>query len=125
MSTNMKKNLTCIVCPVGCQLEVTADESGKVSEIVGNTCKRGYDYAMTEFTDPRRTLTTTVRISGSKNDKFLPVRTSSPIPKPSLFKAMEKVNTIEVSAPVKVGDIVCADFIEDGINLVACKSIDK
>ena len=120
----MNKTLTCIVCPIGCQLEVTLDDSGKVTEVSGNTCKRGHDYAVTEFTDPRRTLTTTVRITGSDTDRFLPVRTSSPIPKPKLFEAMEAANKIEVKAPVKVGDTVISDFIESGINLIACKSID-
>ncbi len=120
----MKKNLTCIVCPIGCALEVTVDESGKVSEISGNTCKRGYDYAMTEFTDPRRTLTSTVRIIGSLGDSFLPVRTASPIPKPKLFEAMAMLNSIEVTAPVKCGDVVCRDFVENGIDLIACKSVE-
>ncbi|MBQ8552419.1 MAG: DUF1667 domain-containing protein [Clostridia bacterium] len=121
----MKKNLTCIVCPIGCRLEVTLDDNGKVVDVAGNTCKRGHDYAMTEFTDPRRTLTTTVRLTGSDSDSFLPVRTSAPIPKPKLFEAMKKVNTLEANAPVKVGDVICADFIEDGINLIACKNIDQ
>ncbi|MBE6611795.1 MAG: DUF1667 domain-containing protein [Ruminococcaceae bacterium] len=120
----MKKNLTCIVCPVGCRLEVTMDEAGAIREITGNTCKRGYDYAMTEFTDPRRTLTTTVKLTGSDSDKFLPVRTSAPIPKPKLMEAMALVNTLTASAPVKAGDIICADFIEAGIHLIACKNID-
>lgn len=122
---NNIKNLTCIVCPVGCQLEVETDGDGKIVSISGNTCKRGADYARTELTDPRRTLTTTVRISGSAADRFLPVRTSSPIPKPKLFEAMELVNKLTVSAPVKTGDAVCKDFIEKGIDLIACKTVEK
>ena len=124
MSELMKKNLTCIVCPVGCRLEITMDAAGKIKDISGNTCKRGYDYAMTEFTDPRRTLTTTVKLTGSAADKFLPVRTSSPIPKPKLMEAMAIVNKLSASAPVKVGDVICADFIEKGIDLIACKNVD-
>ncbi len=121
---NTVKKLTCIVCPLGCRLEVVSDADGKIISISGNTCKRGYDYASTEFTDPRRTLTTTVRIDGSGRDKFLPVRTSAPIPKPKLFEAMELANSIVVSAPIKAGDIVCKDFIEPGINLIACKTVE-
>lgn len=120
---NTTKNLTCIVCPVGCQLEVVTDDDGKIVSITGNTCKRGFDYASTEFTDPRRTLTTTVRIEGSSTDKYLPVRTSAPIPKPKLFEAMELVNSISTVAPVKVGDVVCKGFVEKGIDLIACKTV--
>lgn len=109
---------------MGCRLEIDADESGKIIGITGNTCKRGSDYALSEFTDPRRTLTTTVRISGAATDTLLPVRTSSPIPKHKLFEAMEAANKLEVSGPVKIGDIVCRDFIESGINLIACKGAE-
>lgn len=118
------KNLTCIVCPIGCQLEIELDEGGKPTKVSGNTCNRGEAYAMNEFTDPRRTLTTTVKLDGSAADKFLPVRTSSPIPKPKMFEAMEAVNKLCVAAPVKVGDVICKDFIEEGIDLIACKTID-
>lgn len=118
------RNLTCIVCPIGCQLEVTSDSEGKILNITGNTCKRGYDYALCEFTDPRRTLTTTVKISGSAHGRFLPVRTSSPIPKHKLFEAMELANSITVTAPVKVGAAVYKDFVEAGINLIACKTVE-
>jgi len=118
------KNLTCIVCPIGCQLEIELDENGKPVSVSGNTCKRGKDYAVNEFTDPRRTLTTTVKICGSAADKFLPVRTSSPIPKPKMFEAMSTANALCAKAPVKVGDVICKDFIEAGIDLIACKNID-
>ncbi len=118
------KNLTCIVCPMGCQLEVKLDSEGNVTDISGNTCKRGYNYAKTEFTNPTRTLTSTVKLSGSKNDTLLPVRTASPIPKPKLFEAMKLIGELEVKAPVKRGEVVCADFIEKGIDLVACKTVE-
>ena len=118
------KNLTCIVCPIGCQLEIELDEGGKPVKVSGNTCRRGETYAMNEFTDPRRTLTTTVKLNGSAADKFLPVRTSSPIPKPKMFEAMEAVNKLCATAPVKMGEVICKNFIEEGINLIACKTID-
>lgn len=119
------KNLTCIVCPMGCQLEVKLDSDGNVKEITGNTCKRGYNYANTEFTNPIRTLTSTIRLIGSKNDKFLPVRTASPIPKPKLFEAMELIGRLEAKAPIKRGEVVCSDFIEKGIDLIACKTVEE
>ena len=39
----MKRELTCIICPIGCQLTVEkTDDEIKVS---GNTCPRGEKYA--------------------------------------------------------------------------------
>jgi len=119
------KNLTCIVCPMGCQLEVTLNDDGKIESITGNTCKRGYAYAETEFTHPTRTLTSTVKLVGSKSEKLLPVRTATPIPKQSLFEAMKQLNAVSVKVPVRVGDVVIADFIEKGTNLIATKTIEE
>lgn len=119
---NAVKSLTCIVCPMGCRIEAVMGDDGKPISVSGNTCNRGYDYAMNEFTAPRRTLTTTVKMSGC-GEKLLPVRTSSPIPKEKLFEAMKLVNSIEISGPVEIGDVVYENFIEVGINLIACKNI--
>ena len=114
--------ITCIMCPLGCRM--TAEKENGVWKVTGNTCPRGKKYAQSELTSPVRTLTTTVRLSGSASDKFLPVRTSAPIPKPKLMEAMAIVNTLTAAAPVKVGDVIAADFIEKGIDLIACKNID-
>ena len=35
-----EKKLTCICCPMGCQLQVTLKD-GQVEKVEGNTCKRG------------------------------------------------------------------------------------
>ena len=46
------------------------------------------------------------------------------LPQKKLFEAMEKLNAIKVSAPVKCGQVICRDFIENGIDLIACKSVE-
>ena len=125
MEELITKNLTCIVCPMGCQLEIKLDPDGRVKDISGNTCKRGYNYAKTEFTNPTRTLTSTVKLTGSKTDRLLPVRTATPIPKPKLFEAMKLIDSLEVRVPVKSGEVVCADFIEKGVDLIACKTVEE
>ena len=124
MNELITKTLTCIVCPIGCQIEVKLSESGQVKDISGNSCKRGYAYAESEFTNPTRTLTTTVKIK-SETDRLLPVRTDKPIPKPMLFEAMRQINELEAAAPVKVGDVIKADFITKSVNLIATKTIEK
>ena len=48
--------LTCINCPMGCQVTVTM-EGAEVLKVEGNTCPRGAKYAETELTFPVRTLT--------------------------------------------------------------------
>ena len=73
----MKRNLICIVCPIGCEMEVTIDENGIIN-VVGNNCPRGQKYALTECENPERVITTTILCN---NGKVLPVKTSRPIPK--------------------------------------------
>lgn len=120
----MLKELTCVVCPAGCKITVEMDESGKIINVTGNTCPRGKSYAESEITHPVRTLTTTVPIRGAANHAvMLPVKTSSPIPRETMFAAMEEIRTITATAPIKQGDVLIADFMEPGTNLVACKTI--
>ena len=69
------KNFICIVCPKGCHLNV--DDEGNVS---GNACIRGEKYGKQEAIDPKRTLTSTVKIN-SKLIRRLPVITSGDVPK--------------------------------------------
>ncbi|MBR4723815.1 MAG: DUF1667 domain-containing protein, partial [Clostridia bacterium] len=56
----MKRNLTCIVCPMGCSIDVEF-ENGEVLSVTGNTCKRGAEYAKNECISPVRTITSTVK----------------------------------------------------------------
>lgn len=118
------KELTCVVCPAGCRITVTLDENNQVVDVTGQTCPRGKTYAISEVTNPVRTLTSTVTVQTKDGAKMLPVRTDKPIPRPTLFDAMEIVRRTVVNAPVKTGDILVENFIEEGINLIACKDFE-
>ena len=57
----MKKEFVCIVCPRGCSLSIDLE----TLEVTGNTCKRGYDYAVSELTHPTRMITSTCKVASS------------------------------------------------------------
>lgn len=81
-----KKEMICIVCPIGCHLEVTEDKSVEGGyKIDGATCKRGKLYGVKELTRPTRLLTTTVKIEGGDLPR-LPVRTKEEIPKGKILE---------------------------------------
>lgn len=109
------RELTCIVCPRGCQLTAVLNDDGSVT-VKGNTCKRGEEYAKAELTHPVRTLTTTVRTA---DGSVLPVRTAQPIPKELVFEAMKAVNALVLDRPVTFGDVVIADILGTGVDLIA------
>ena len=114
------RELTCVVCPAGCRITVTL-EDGAIVKIEGNTCLRGKTYAESEVTHPVRTLTSTVRIETGTGVFMLPVRTDRPIPRESLFDAMKLVRAYRAKAPVRTGDKLIENFIEEGTCLIACK----
>lgn len=113
-------NLTCIVCPVGCSLVVDVfDGEYKVS---GNTCKRGIKYAKDELTNPKRMITTTVRVN-DKKIKLLPVKTRQSIPKEMIFEIMEELDKIIINKSTNVGDVIVENILNTGIDIISSKTI--
>ena len=115
------KELTCIVCPMGCTLRVTMD-GGKFVSVTGNSCPRGAKYAETEMTAPRSVLTSPVRVSCGHHP-LCPVRTKGDIPKELLFDAMRQLDTLCVQAPVSIGQVLVEDLCGTGIPVIATRDI--
>ena len=87
----MEREMTCIVCPMGCTLKVELSDKGEVLKVSGNNCKRGAVYAEAECTNPQRTVTSTVRcLDGG----MVSVKTDKTIPKDKMFECMKIINKI-------------------------------
>lgn len=114
----MIKKLTCIVCPIGCSLDICL-ENGVVVSVNGNNCPRGEKYAISECTNPERMVTTTIRC---ENGKVLPVKTDRPIPKDKVFECMKVINNHICKLPIKVKDIIIEDVF--GANIIATKNME-
>lgn len=118
------QNLTCIGCPLGCSLKVTLDDAGAVVNVQGNTCPRGDSYARKEITNPTRIVTSTVRVTGSKDSAVtVSVKTDSDISKNKIFDCIKEIKNITVCAPVKIGDVIKANVAGTGVNIVATKNV--
>ncbi len=116
-----RTNMICIVCPIGCHLEIIEDEANGVS-VSGNTCKRGEAYGRNELVNPTRVLTSTVKINGALFPR-LPVKTNGAIPKNKIFEAMQVINIVVVDSPVHCGDILIKDILGLGVDIVAARSM--
>ncbi|MEL7603442.1 MAG: DUF1667 domain-containing protein [Bacillota bacterium] len=110
-----ERNLTCIVCPMGCPIKAQV-EGGQVVKIEGNTCKRGEAYARAEIADPRRTLTTTMRTADGGR---VPVKSSAPLPKGLLIDCMKQINAAQVGASIAPGSRLIENIFGTGIDIVA------
>lgn len=120
----MKKSIvTCICCPMGCQLTVSCENATNIS-VSGNSCARGVSYGQKEMTNPTRTVTTTVKVACGK-ERMLPVKTASDIPKEKIFDCLEALKNIEVEAPVKIGDVIVQNVTNCGVDIVATNNIAK
>lgn len=118
--SDMIKNLTCIVCPIGCQLTVELDENKKVISVTGNTCKRGEVYANTECTAPRRTITTTVAVRGGG---VVPVKTDGTVPKELMMECMKEINKAIAEPNAILGDVIIKDLLGTGVNVIATRNV--
>ncbi|MEA3363091.1 MAG: DUF1667 domain-containing protein [Thermodesulfobacteriota bacterium] len=118
-----KKHLTCIGCPMGCPLELVIVD-GKIREITGNECKRGEDYARQEYIDPRRMISTTVSCNAGLWLR-LPVKTAEAVPKDKVMAVVETLHTIEIEAPVQMGQVILNDVAETGIAAIATRSMPR
>jgi CxxC motif-containing protein len=113
----MEKTITCIICPLGCEITVNGEKEN-VRSMTGQNCKRGEEYARNEFIHPLRILTSTVKVTGSKVP-LTAVRTNKPMPKELLFQAMDEIRKVEVPVPVKRGDVIIANILGTGIDIIA------
>ena len=119
-----QKQMVCIGCPMGCPLQLT-HEGNEIVEIAGNECNRGAKYARQEFTDPRRSMSTTVPIQGARW-KRLPVKVTNPIPKERILEAAELIHAYTAEAPVGQGQVLIENFLGDSsCQVVATRSMAK
>ena len=108
---------------MGCPLTVVMNGKEVVS-VTGNTCKRGDIYARKEVTNPTRIVTSTVRITGG-SEAMVSVKTKEDIPKGKIFECVKALKSVEVPAPVHIGDVLVKDVAGTGVDIVATKNVES
>ncbi|SKA90929.1 Protein of unknown function [Clostridium sp. USBA 49] len=69
-------------------------------------------------------LTTLVRIKGSKYN-VAPVKSSKPIDKSLWIECSKALSRIYVGAPIKIGDVICKNILNTGVDIICTKNINK
>lgn len=106
-----KRNLTCIMCPLGCQLTVTID--GDNISVTGNNCKRGEIFGKEEVTCPMRIVTSSV-----KTEKGMRAcKTTKPVPKSMIFDVMKEIEKLRLKS-AKFGEVVIKNVLNTGADIV-------
>lgn len=117
------REVTCILCPIGCKARVSLRE-GTITKIENLECPRGEDYVRKEVEGPVRDFFTTVRVTGARIP-VLPVRATKPVPKGRLSEIASELAKMEVKAPVELGDVIARNVLNLGVDIVATRKLAK
>jgi CxxC motif-containing protein len=119
-----RKEMICIVCPVGCQLEALIEEGAGISveEVKGYLCKKGLRWAEQELVNPVRILTSNIGVDGGELP-LVSVRTDSPIPRESIADVMKIIKSARVKAPVRIGDPLIVRPAGADCTVIATKNV--
>ena len=129
----MMRNYTCIVCPLGCSLELNGSAPDNLS-VSGNICPRGEVYAIEEFLSPKRIVTATAAIKKCRDNnngqemysgsvRRIPVKTTIPCPCDKITALLQDIYKLEISLPVRAGDVLIADWNREGIDICVTRTI--
>ncbi|ABC76595.1 DUF1667 domain-containing protein [Syntrophus aciditrophicus] len=120
----IKKELTCVICPNGCPLEVTLEEGPTpvIKEVTGHTCKKGPAWVEQELINPMRTIASSIMVEGG-DFPLVSVRTDCAIPLASIPDVMKAIKSTWVKAPVNIGDILIPKPADTSCNIIATRNV--
>ena len=139
--------MICITCPMGCHLSIERLSENDIA-VTGNRCARGEQYAREEMLSPRRVVTATCKVQESPGVKSLvkqvsdstqgtsmcqqnglylprrvPVRSTAAFPREKIVDLLAIIYTLKVELPVKRGEVLLANALGTGIDIVVARSM--
>ena len=115
------KKIICVACPVGCALIATISGT-EVLQLEGNICPRGVTYARDEVSNPLRTFTSTVRVTGGIHP-VCPVRSRTPLPLNKVFDVSGEVARVSLNTPITIGQVIIENVCGTGVDIIASRSM--
>lgn len=115
--------LTCVLCPVGCELEVCKDEAGEL-DVRGNQCDKGISFAVEEVLYPKRNLATSVPVRGTAA-RMVSVRLSGRVPREMIFPILAEIARLRPEAPVRRGQVLIAGVLGTGVDVIATRTVES
>ncbi|NOZ92310.1 MAG: DUF1667 domain-containing protein [Dictyoglomi bacterium] len=120
----MRRQCKCIMCPVGCEIEIVLDDSGNVVEVIGGLCERGRNFAKETAGQNMQIVTTTIKLAKPVGEvRVVPVKTLTPVPVSQMKEVVSYLKTLVVQPPVKVGDVIADNIGGKYIIVVATRSV--
>lgn len=69
-------------------------------------------------------FTTIVRVKGGKTN-VMPVKSTAPIDKGIWIECSKALSRLYVGPPTRIGDVVCKNILNTGVDIVCTKNIMK
>jgi CxxC motif-containing protein len=113
--------LTCVLCPVGCELEVRRTDRGL--DVQGHQCEKGIEFATEEVLYPKRNLATSVPLKGSET-RLVSVRLSDRVPREMIFPILREIAGLRPEPPVRRGQVLLADVLGTGVDVIATRTVE-
>ncbi len=70
-------------------------------------------------------FTSTVRVKGNSNYKVVPVKSNKEIDRELFVEFAKVIGRLYVSTPINIGDIICSNILNTGIDIICTKKIEK
>ena len=116
----MTERLTCILCPLGCELE--AERAGDGLEVRGNQCEKGIGFAEEEILHPMRNLATSVPLRGTAS-RMVSVRLSGPVPRDKIFPVLAEIAGLRPEPPIRRGLVLIQNVLGTGADVIATRTV--
>ena len=113
--------LTCVLCPVGCELEVRRTDRGL--DVQGHQCEKGIEFATEEVLYPKRNLATSVPLKGSET-RLVSVRLSDRVPREMIFPILREIARLRPEPPVRRGQVLLANVLGTGVDVIATRTVE-
>lgn len=119
------KELICIVCPNGCQLEVTYEVTPriKVVNVSNHLCDKGETWAVNELENPARHIASSILVENG-TFKLVSVRTDTPIPLAAIRKVMQTIKKKKVKPPIVINQVLIKNPAGVSTNIIATRNVD-
>ncbi|MBE6062477.1 MAG: DUF1667 domain-containing protein [Clostridium butyricum] len=69
-------------------------------------------------------FTSLVRVKGDPNHKVISVKSTKPIEKVLWTEFSKVLSRIYISTPIDIGDIICKNIMNTGIDIISTRKID-
>lgn len=73
----------------------------------------------------KEVFTSLVRIKGSKDHKVVSVKSTTEVNRELFIEFSKVLSRIYVSTPINIGDIICKNILNTGIDIVCTKNIGR